>query len=101
MSLDGFLLGERQTVVHEPVARAQTPQRRGTDLCRRRCERCTRKHRNAVAGANVMQQEVAVRMEEFVAYGIAYTNRPTVDARARRCGEQRRDMTTIAADRVE
>ncbi len=67
MALNRFLLGEREAVVHQSVARAQTPRRRRAHRVGRIRELGRRLHRDAVTGSDVVQQEVAVRMEGLVA----------------------------------
>ena len=60
---DRLLLRERQPVVHQSIARAQRPERRGANLVRASPRIRARQHRNTVARSDVMQQKIAVRME--------------------------------------
>src|SRR5438477_11638963 len=53
---------------------------------------------DAVTGADVVQQEIAVRMERLVSERLGNGEFPAVDDGARRCGGQRRDVADVAAD---
>src|SRR5215469_12263711 len=63
---DCVLQSKREAVVHEPVTRSQTPQRRRSDLARGRGEVRGSQDGYSVAGADIMQQKVTVRMDGFV-----------------------------------
>src|SRR6185436_15521490 len=71
-------VGERQRrgVVHEAVVRPQAPQRRRSQFVRGRG--CLH---DAVAGADVVQQEVAERVNRLVAERGGHDERPAVDGR--------------------
>ena len=64
MAQDGFAARERFSVVHEAVACAHPPERRGAHQV---CSRLTAVLNNAVARSNVVQQKIAERMNDFVA----------------------------------
>src|SRR5262245_27344921 len=66
MTLDGLLFGHRQAIVHQAVARSERPQRSRSHLiC---CGRIFRQwqDRYAVAGSDIVQQEIAIRMNDLV-----------------------------------
>jgi len=59
----GFAEGERFAVVHQPRVGAHAPQRRRAELVRRRLAAILH---DAVAGAYIVQQEVAERVDDLV-----------------------------------
>jgi hypothetical protein len=61
MPTDGFFLGEREAVVHRPVAGAQRPERRRPHLAGRISELGRRQHWNTVAGAADLKRRGSVR----------------------------------------
>src|SRR5206468_7300820 len=90
--------GQRGAVVHVAIVRPHAPQRLGAQLVARRGSAVLD---DAVAGADVVQQEVAVRVDDLVAERRGNRQRAPVDAGAHRRGRDRRDVTDGAADRVE
>ena len=87
--------------MHQPIARAQTPQWRRAYLIRSgRQIRCWR-DRDAVTGADVVQQKVAVRVDDLVSESGRNDELATVDWRIRRRGYQCRCVTDVAAAVVE
>src|SRR5438105_13329393 len=68
-------------VVHEAAARAQTPERRRPDLVARR--RSAVLH-DAVAGADVVQEEVAEWLDPFVPEGVRHRQRLPPDRKSTR-----------------
>src|ERR1044071_366826 len=67
VALDGLRQGEGEPVVHEPVARAQAPERRGAYLVRRRGVLRRVEDGDAVARPDVVQEEVAVGVDDLIA----------------------------------
>ena len=64
MSFDGFAETQRLPVVHQTVARANAPERRGADFITRGLSAILH---NSVARADIVQQKVAERMDDFAA----------------------------------
>src|SRR5437764_836079 len=78
---NGVEEGERCAVVHQTVARADTPKRRRSHTVGRRKSLCD------VDRPQVVQQEVAERMELPATYPIRYLKRIAVDPGAHRLRE--------------
>ena len=89
---------KRQVVVHEPAARAQAPERGRPDLVPRRRASVLD---DAVTGADVVQQEVAERVDDLVAERVGDPQRAAVDPRPRRRGDDGPRVARRAADGVE
>src|SRR5215831_17957891 len=64
MTLDGLLFGHRQAIVHQTVARSKRPQRSRSHLICCCSVFRQRQDRYAVAGSDIVQQEVAIRRSE-------------------------------------
>ena len=66
VALNGLLLGERKPSCIRRL-RVRSAQSGAVRICSRSTRTRRRLHRDAVAGADVVQQEVAVRMDDLVA----------------------------------
>src|SRR5262245_50013395 len=98
---DRILQGESQPVVHQAVAGAQSPQRRSADLSGGPRIAWIRKYRYAITGADVMQQEVAVRVDQLVAERYRHGVGATIDDGAGARGPDARYVAARTADGAE
>ena len=101
VALDRFLFRERQSVVHQPVARPQRPQRRRADQIPGCRVLGSGQYGNAVARGDVVRQEVAIRMKDLVPQRERYPESAAVDERPGPHCPQRCDVAAVAADLIE
>ncbi len=98
MALDGLRQRQGKQVMHVARAGPQTPKCRGAQLVggilRARLD-------DTVAGLDVMQQEVAVGVNDLVPQRPGDGESAAVDHRARRCRRNGRDVTRRAAGFLE
>ncbi len=83
MSLNGFILGERKPVMHQPIARPQSPERCRSHLCRGTGVFGSRRGGDAVTGFDVVQEEVAVGVDYLASQGGGNDEGAAVDRRPR------------------
>src|SRR5215213_588616 len=88
-----FVKSQRFTVVHEVCARAHAPQRRSANTCSRNWS--TVLH-DEISSADIMQQEVAERVNGFAGQCLRYLERAAIDRLAPVCSRDRRHMTDAA-----
>ena len=98
VATDRVLEAKAREIVHEAGAQPQTPERRGPDLVPRR--RPSVLH-DSVTGAEVVQQEVAERMDDLVPERIRDLERAAVDESAGGRGGDGRGVAGAAADVIE
>jgi hypothetical protein len=84
--------------MHVPRVHAESPQRHRTQFVGRILRRILD---DAVAGFNVVEQEVAVRMNDLIPQGLWYGECSAVDDSSCRCGDNGADMAGRAADPLE
>src|SRR6266511_3374723 len=97
MTLDGILFGEGQAIVHQPIASSKRPQRSGSDLIGGCSIFRQRQNGYAVTRTDVVQQVIAVRMDDFVAERGRDREYTAVDFRPRaRRGDGRRVANSAA-----
>src|ERR1700732_662862 len=96
--LDGILQRQRLEVVHESGAHAQAPKRRRAQLVR-----CILRPRlyDSITCFDVMQQEVAVGMNDLVAQRLGYDERSAINDCSGTGRGDRRNMAGAAADAGE
>jgi hypothetical protein len=96
--LYGILQRQRLEVVHESGAHAQVPKRRCAQFVR-----CILRPRlyDSITGFDVMQQEVAVWMNDLVAQPLRYDERSAINDRSGTGRGDRRNMARAAADTGE
>src|SRR2546423_12033982 len=101
MTRDCIQLGEGKSVMHQPVAGPEAPER----CCLNRlCGPLVfgqGQEWDAVAGADVVQQKVAKRMNGFIRQSIRNAERTAINGRARGRGGNVRDVTNAATDLVK
>jgi len=85
-------------VMHEPRPHAQSPERRSAQLVGRVL---LRRLHDTVARADVVQQEIAVGMDNLVAESLRHGERAAVDGRAGRRSHNCAHVARAAADRFE
>src|ERR1700730_6088906 len=98
VALDRALQGQRFEVMHKPRPHAQAPKCRRAKFVRGILRPGLD---DAVAGLEVMQQKIAVGMDDLVAERRRHGESPAIDARARRRRRDGLHMTDIAADPLE
>src|SRR5262245_60341555 len=76
MTQDCVVAGEGQSVMHQPRLETQSPEWRGAQLVRRCLSAVLH---NSISRTHVMQQEVAVRMDDLVAQGGGHGELPLVN----------------------
>src|SRR6266403_1061616 len=92
--LDGILQRQRLEVVHESRARAQAPKRRRAQLVGRILRP---RLYDSITCFDVMQQEVAIWMNDLVAQRLGYEERPAINGRSWTGRGDRRYVTGTAA----
>src|SRR5712691_2766256 len=95
---DGLVAGERLAVVHQPIAAAHAPQGRRAHLVARGL---TAVLDDSVPRADVVQEEIAERVDELAAQRRRHGERALVDDGARGRGGDVADVADVAADSVE
>src|SRR6267154_1169198 len=98
MALDGVVESGRAAVVQQLRARSNTPKRRRAHFL---SGFLAAGLHDAVTSANVMQQKVAVWMNDLVAQRIGHDERPRGYGRAWRRRRDRGDVAEVAAHVVE
>ena len=86
---DGVSQGQGFKIVHVPRVRSQAPERHGAQLVSCVLRRILH---DAVAGSDVMQQEIAVRMNDLVAQSIGDSENSAIDNRSGGSGDNGADM---------
>lgn len=81
--------------MHEPSARSQTPEGRRLHFVSRRLPAVLN---DAVAGSDVVQEEIAERFDALVAQRLGHLERAAIDPRAGRSGDDLRRVAGVAAD---
>src|SRR5689334_5822059 len=98
MELDRVEDRDVQTLVHEPVAGADAPQRR----CAHHVGRTLPSVLNdSISSADVMKRKVAEGMNDLAAESCGNRERATIDERSRSRGSKRAGMTNVATDGIE
>ena len=98
MAGDCVFQTKREPVMHEAVTGSESPQRRRSDLARGRGEVCGRQDGYAVTAADVMQQEVTIGVNGFIAERVGNGECAAIDLGALRSGSNRRRVANCAAD---
>ena len=98
MTKDRLVARQRLAIVHQSIARAHAPQRRGPQLVARRCPTVLD---HAVTRADVVQQKVAERMDYLITQSHWNRECATIDGRSRSCGLECSCMTYGTANRIE
>ena len=98
MKLNHLGNGDVQALMQEPVASANSPQRRGPYLI---CGALPAVLHDAVTGANVVQSEIAERMDYLVPESYRNRKRSAINGRSRRSSLEGARMTNRASYRCE
>ena len=77
---DCVIVGKREAVMHQTVACPQSPEWRGPYLVRGLGVFRQGHDRDAVSGTNIVQQEVAIRIDNFVAERVGTVKAPPLIA---------------------
>jgi len=96
MAQDGTFRGAGSAVVHQLRPSVQSPQRCGAHLIRGGVSSAL--HGNAIAGAESVQQEIAVRVDQLVSQSFGYLELPTIDLGSGRRSPDGSDVALAAAD---
>ena len=95
---DSIVTREVSPVVHQAVMRAHSPQWRSAHHVG--CALSAVLY-DTIACSDVVQQEIAVRMDDLVAERRRYSECALIDDRARRSGSDRGYVADVATDRIE
>ena len=95
---DRVVAGKLLAIVHQAIMGTYSPQRRSAHHVG--CALSAVLH-NAIAGSDIVQQEIAVWMDDLVAQLWWYSKRTPIDDRAWRRGRDRGYVADVATDRVE
>src|SRR5712671_4330447 len=98
VTLDRALQGQRFEVMHKARPHAEAPKCRRAEFVRGILRPGLD---DAVASLDVVQQKIAVRMDDLVAERRRHDESPAIDPRARRRRRDGLDMPDIAADPLE
>ena len=98
VTFDGVFQGQRLEVVHVARMHAESPQRHGAQFIGGILRRILD---DAVAGFDVMEQEVAVGVNDFIAQGFRHGECSAVDNRSCGRGDDGADVAGGAADLLE
>src|ERR1700691_3624357 len=96
MAQDGAFRGAGSAVVHQLRPSVQSPQRCGAHLIRGGVSSAL--HGDAIAGAESVQQEIAVRVDQLVSQSFGYLELPTIDLGS---GRRRPDGSDVAEDAAD
>ena len=81
VALDGVFQRQRFEVVHMPRMHAQSPEGHRPQFIGGICGRVLD---DAIAGSDVMEQKIAIRVNDLVAEGLRYCERSAIDGSSRR-----------------
>src|ERR1700756_2281500 len=84
--------------MHVPWVRAESPQRHGTQFVGGILRWILN---DAVAGSNVVEQEIAVRMNDLIPQRLGHGESSAVNDRSRRSGNDGTDMASGTADALK
>src|ERR1700730_8037533 len=98
VTFDGAFQRQGSEIMHVPGVHAESPQRHGAQLISRVLRRILD---DAVAGFDVVQQEVAVGMNDLMPQSLRNSERSAVDDRPRWGRNNGADMASGAANPLE
>ena len=101
VTLDCVVVGKREAVMHQTVACPHSPEWRGPHLVRGLGVFGQGQDRDAVSGTNIVQQEVAIRFDNFIAERGGNGEGTSIDGGARRGRGNGGHMTDSASNLIE